>query len=63
MFKNKKILEKEEEFVKLNAELDIETKDLMEQVDQVMVCSKFYNLWIFGRIMREGDVIEASVCC
>lgn len=37
MFKSKKILEKEEEFVKLNAELDLETKDLMEQVDQVMV--------------------------
>lgn len=50
MFKAKKLLEKEEEFVKLNAELDLETKDLMERVDQVMVCEKKI---FFGGLCRE----------
>lgn len=37
MFKNEQLLQNEEEFLRMNSEIDLTTKDLMEQVNQVMV--------------------------
>jgi hypothetical protein len=37
----KNLLQKEEEFHKLNAELELKTKELLKEVEDVMVCTFF----------------------
>jgi hypothetical protein len=38
----KNLLEKEEEFHKLNAELELKTKELLKEIDGVMVGTYFF---------------------
>jgi hypothetical protein len=45
----KNLLQKEEEFHKLNAELELKTKELLKEVEGVMVC-----------IFSEGQFSEIS---
>lgn len=50
----KNLLQKEEEFHKLNAELELKTKELLREVEGVMVCIFFWRsiFWDYLNVLE-----------